>query len=437
MPVPGSAELVPNHQPQLEALRHQLRQLKSALEALPGALALFDADLQLVLSNLDFHQLFPDTSPGDSAETVLRRGVESGIFEPVALGQARETWLASRLQRLRRGDGSVVEETLRDGRQLEWSAHRSDALGVVTLLSDVSGQRRAEQRLLDALESIQGGVAVWDAQDRLVICNSQYRELFADVPVAVEPGIRLRRLLRSAAASGCYRIAGNPATWLRSYVAQHRSASGFSEQHYADGRIFLVSQRRTAEGGVVALHVDITERKRREQELLRLSRTDSLTGACNRRYFLELARREVRRARRYQNPLSVLVIDLDHFKQVNDRYGHAAGDAALCHFVALARSTLREVDLLGRMGGEEFAVMLPETEADRALHAAERLRTRLSRRPLQWQGQAVALSTSIGVAQVDPGDGEIVASLQRADHALYRAKSRGRNRSELAQEIET
>ena len=148
---------------------------------------------------------------------------------------------------------------------------------------------------------------------------------------------------------------------------------------------------------------------------------------------MELDRREVRRARRYQNPLAVLAIDLDHFKQVNDRYGHAAGDAALRHFVGLARSTLHEVDLLGRMGGEEFAAMLPETRADRALHAAERLRLRLSRRPLEWESLVVPLSVSIGVAELDPEDGEIMASLQRADHALYQAKSRGRNRTELAE----
>ena len=134
---------------------------------------------------------------------------------------------------------------------------------------------------------------------------------------------------------------------MRGRLAQHEAASGFSEEHLDDGRIYLISQRRTADGGVVELHANITERKRREQELLRLSRTDPLTGANNRRYFMELARREVRRAARYENPLAVLAMDLDHFKRVNDEFGHACGDAALRHFVKLVRATLREVDLLG------------------------------------------------------------------------------------------
>jgi len=415
-----------------ERLAARARRLQGALEALPDAVALFDRKLRLVLSNADFLRLFPGAEPGDRAESVLRAGAGAGPFATAAVLEDPERWVTLRLQRLREAAGNFGEEQLADGRKLLWSWHRDAEQGVVTVLSDVTSQRRAEQRLVDAIESIQGGVAVWDADDRLVICNSQYRELYSGAAIVLRPGLSLRELLQAAARSGRYTIEGSTEAWVRGRLAQHHAASGFSEQHYADGRIYLVSQRRTAEGGVVALHADITERKRREQELLRLSRTDPLTGACNRRYFMELARREVRRAGRYQKPLALLAMDLDHFKRVNDQHGHAAGDAALRHFVSQARSTLREVDLLGRLGGEEFAALLPETPGEQAMHAAERVRQRLAASPLSWAGAALPLSVSIGVAELGRDENEVTAALQRADRALYLAKSQGRNRSVLA-----
>jgi diguanylate cyclase (GGDEF)-like protein len=403
------------------------RLLQAVLETLPDAVALFDQQLQLVLCNGRTLEFFPGAAPGEDAESVLRTGISAGPFGTAPVLENPGHWIDQHLQRLRDSADNCGDEYLLDGRRMRWSCHRDSELGVVILLSEVTDQRRAEERLLDALESIQGGVALWNAENRLVVCNGEYQDLFAGVDIRLVPGLLLHDLLRAAATSGRYVFEVGIDAWVRGRLAQHEAASGFSEEHLANGRIYLISQRRTADGGVVELHANITERKRREQELLRLSRTDPLTGANNRRYFMEMARREVRRAARYENPLAVLAMDLDHFKRVNDEFGHACGDAALRHFVKLVRATLREVDLLGRTGGEEFVALLPETAAEPAMIAAERVRRRLVESPLHHVDAVLNLSVSIGVAELHPGDRDVMASLHRADQALYQAKKGGRN----------
>ncbi len=173
---------------------------------------------------------------------------------------------------------------------------------------------------------------------------------------------------------------------------------------------------------------DISERKRVEAELRRMATTDPLTGLWNRRRFLELAEGELSRLRRYARPVSVLMLDIDHFKAINDTHGHAAGDEALCRLAELCRSELRETDHLGRLGGEEFAVVLPETSLAEAVEVAERLRQRLGDMPVPLGDATLRMTVSIGVAACRDGDTSIDRALGRADRALYAAKGGGRNR---------
>jgi len=182
---------------------------------------------------------------------------------------------------------------------------------------------------------------------------------------------------------------------------------------------------------MVALN-DISQRKQMEAELLRQASTDMLTGISNRRYFIAQAEQELRRSRRFARAMAVMMIDLDHFKRVNDAHGHATGDAVLQAFVKRALESLRQSDLLGRIGGEEFAVILPETELEAAREVAERLRAHLAERPVVAERAAIASTASIGVAQLSAKDGSIDNLLHRADQALYAAKQNGRNRVEVA-----
>ena len=188
---------------------------------------------------------------------------------------------------------------------------------------------------------------------------------------------------------------------------------------------------------------DITERMKIENELReaktqleqvngeleRRANTDGLTGLANRRFFLEVLDREIERADRYGRPLALIMLDLDHFKRVNDNYGHAAGDAVLKAAAAALNRVSRDTDLPARLGGEELALLLPETHVEGASQVAERLRTLIAaERHLSPHGTDFSVTSSFGVASHLAGDGEADELMQRADEALYKAKATGRDR---------
>lgn len=178
---------------------------------------------------------------------------------------------------------------------------------------------------------------------------------------------------------------------------------------------------------------DVTAQHQATMELQRLATTDSLTNLLNRRVFLQQLSLELERQRRQQvRAGSLLMIDLDHFKQINDRYGHPAGDAALVHFARILRELVRRIDHAGRLGGEEFSVLLPGTPASGAQQFAERLREALHAEPLVHLGSHIPLTASIGVTELRDSDDRAETVIARADTALYRAKALGRDRVELA-----
>lgn len=182
-----------------------------------------------------------------------------------------------------------------------------------------------------------------------------------------------------------------------------------------------------------ALTREVAERRRLEEELRHLAATDSLTGAFTRRRWLEAAEQEIARNQRQNAPLAVLVLDLDHFKAINDRWGHPAGDLVLMAFAEACRTRLRAHDAFGRLGGEEFAVLLPATEPEIAREVADRIRRAVAERQVPLSGGgAVSVSVSIGISMVRGDEAGIGAALARADAALYQAKQDGRNRVSLA-----
>jgi len=175
---------------------------------------------------------------------------------------------------------------------------------------------------------------------------------------------------------------------------------------------------------------NISERKELERHLENRAQTDPLTGLANRGHFLELAEQELVRSLRYRRPFSIAMIDLDHFKTINDTYGHRTGDAVLKKLPQICRQVLREVDIIGRIGGEEFAIIFPETESTQAFVVAERLREAIAAEKVALgQGVPLHFTASIGIAAITHGDDNIDILLHRADAALYEAKRQGRNRT--------
>jgi diguanylate cyclase (GGDEF)-like protein len=163
------------------------------------------------------------------------------------------------------------------------------------------------------------------------------------------------------------------------------------------------------------------------REVRENSLRDSLTGCATRAHATEVIDAELRRARRSQMPVSLIMFDLDHFKDVNDRYGHLCGDAVLANVGRRMKDVLRGSDLKCRYGGEEFLVLLPETPLHGARRVAETLRREIAERPIPWAGEALTVTASFGLTQALPGEISIQSVVARADAALYRAKEEGRN----------
>ncbi len=177
---------------------------------------------------------------------------------------------------------------------------------------------------------------------------------------------------------------------------------------------------------LVGVH-DVTSRIEIEEQLRKLATTDGLTGVFNRRHFFELAEAEVRRCERYGQPMALAMIDVDHFKRLNDRHGHAAGDDALRALARVSAAQIRNVDVLARYGGEEFVVLLPETSLEGAVLVVERLRARVAAEVLKTPSGPDSMTVSIGVVERWQGEA-LDETLRRADASLYLAKAQGRDR---------
>ncbi|RSE79571.1 sensor domain-containing diguanylate cyclase [Achromobacter denitrificans] len=211
-----------------------------------------------------------------------------------------------------------------------------------------------------------------------------------------------------------------------------RPSRSFREWHprTRDGEELAVlwSNVSLPDGKVVNIGMDITESRRAEAALARMARIDSLTGCWNRGEILKRVEDRLAAARRGEGgPNVALMLDLDYFKQVNDRYGHLGGDTALRHFCEVLRTCLREQDSIGRLGGEEFLVLLADSDVDVAHAICDRLRASLRQHPADIDGAAVALSVSGGIARFTESDTSASDVLRRADFALYQAKRAGRD----------
>ncbi|MGE5517532.1 MAG: diguanylate cyclase [Bacteroidota bacterium] len=308
------------------------------------------------------------------------------------------------------------------------------ALGMALILySYLRGRRRilnSERRLRAFMDTTKDAVIVIDEHGMVQEFNPAAESMFgygADEMLGTSLNVLMAP--ETAALHDGY-VAKARATQSRAMTTAGREVSGRRK----DGSEFPIEVTvGEARVGGKRLHVgvvrDITERKAFERKLVELATIDSLTGALNRRAFMEAAHTAVTLAQRHQRPLSVLMLDADHFKLVNDTYGHHVGDAILVRLSALAQACVRATDSFGRLGGEEFAILLPETEGTRAAEVAERLLAAVrAAEVIGDNGAVIRFTISIGVAELTPDTTDIDDLLRRSDRALYRAKSQGRDR---------
>jgi diguanylate cyclase (GGDEF)-like protein/PAS domain S-box-containing protein len=219
------------------------------------------------------------------------------------------------------------------------------------------------------------------------------------------------------------------------FVRANRHVRDEQRRRRRDGSSFVaqtaLDAMRTDSGellGFVEVFQDVTEAKQREERMYQRATRDALTGAFNRGHFVEMANLEIERARRFAEPLSLALIDVDHFKRINDSYGHEVGDRAI---IALARTCLgnvRKIDVFGRLGGEEFGLLLPRANKEPAAEMLQRLRRLVADQRLPiGGGREIGFTVSIGVASLRPTTHDLAELMRNADAALYQAKREGRN----------
>jgi diguanylate cyclase (GGDEF)-like protein/PAS domain S-box-containing protein len=211
------------------------------------------------------------------------------------------------------------------------------------------------------------------------------------------------------------------------------------EERWFEGRIASMGIFSDGHNRVVFVATDVTERVELYQKTQRLATQDPLTGCFNRRHFMTLVKRELQRVSRYERSVSLAMLDIDHFKSFNDRYGHPVGDQVLCALVILCKKILRNVDILARYGGEEFIILMPESDSDASFLMAERLRKEIEKMEVMTPQGSCSVTVSMGIASYEESS-ELPLSVEvlidRADRALYEAKNAGRNCIKMWRDLE-
>jgi diguanylate cyclase (GGDEF)-like protein len=224
------------------------------------------------------------------------------------------------------------------------------------------------------------------------------------------------------------RFAENPLVTGDPYIRFYMGAPIRTPSGYNLGTVCAIDTvPRTPTAEQVSSLTDLSRLVVDQLELRRIATIDSLTGALTRHAFLPALEAEAAMAKRFMRPLSVIILDADFFKKINDTYGHAGGDIVLQNIAAICKSALRVNDSFGRLGGEEFAIVLPETSLPQAIGIAERLRLAMRVSLIPWEGEQINFTCSFGVAEFSGADPDAAAFIGRADRALYQAKQQGRD----------
>lgn len=415
----------------IRKLEENDRFMKTVTDHLPGMVAYWTAELRCRFANSAYFEWF-----GKTPEQM--RGIRIQDLMGPDLFAKNEPYIRAAL----RGERPQFERTLikADGSiGYTWAQYIPDMVGdkvngFVVLVSDVTRLKQTELALAEnewtlktiiatepecvAIMTADGvvtqmnpaGIGMMGAESEGEVIGArvadmvvaEYRPAFIDLNAAVFHGTPGKLAFELVNRKGEHR-------WLDGHAVPMRDKVG-----KISGSLWVIR--------------DFSERKRAELELERLAQTDFLTGLSNRRHFIGLAEKELTRTRRYGGPLSVLMIDLDHFKKINDTYGHSNGDLVLQGFATRCIGALRQVDIVGRFGGEEFAVILPQTDEAQAVEVAERLRQAIQNAEIPLEhGLPIRFTVSIGIASLGDEVTNLDTLLNWADSALYDAKNAGRN----------
>lgn len=306
---------------------------------------------------------------------------------------------------------------------------------IINQLSLAQEQVQASQSLLQeqkfrldmALDHMAHGLCMYDRNQRLIVCNKRFRDMYGLTHDQTRPGKTFRAVLEARVTAGhCPRD-------TEAYIEQRlravrRGAPYYAEIELRDGRVYAVNHQPMPDGGWVAVHHDITAQKRAEAQITYMARHDSLTGIANRDALREKMRDALARLKRRGEALTIFMLDLDLFKAINDTLGHPAGDELLKAVAARLSACTRETDTVARVGGDEFVILAAAAGDQRqaAVTTAERIREAMAA-PFHLDGHHIEIGTSIGIALAPEHGTDVDQLVKCADLALYKSKSEGRN----------
>ncbi|MBK8395898.1 MAG: diguanylate cyclase [Leptospiraceae bacterium] len=351
----------------------------------------------------------------DNGETISSE--ESNIIKPT--GETRIYW--------------TVKTPVRNA--------KGEIIGMSGISTDITERKRLEtelreqHELLDTvLNNVDAHVYMKTDDRHFLYANNKTAELFGTTPSNIKDTLDTD-LISQELADQLWKLDKAVFETGKKIVGEEKFAdANGNERHYMSVKVPLkrIGKREV----LIGFSSDITELNNLKEELRQQALTDVLTGVPNRRFFLEEAEKEFLKSKRYSLALTAISIDLDYFKKINDTYGHNAGDIALCTVASHIQKMIRKCDVLARVGGEEFSVLLPNTDLEEAELLANRIRTSLEEIRItgDWVGEIIP-TISIGISTLHNSDNNIGVILKRADRALYQAKNSGRNRVCIAERL--
>lgn len=429
----GSA---PAEQSSQELLRGRLLALRASLDEVEVGVVLLDAELRAQFVNKAFRRIWK--LPEDKADArvpfiaLMYHGRDTRAYEIAEA--ALDDYVAERVERVRAGDTTPIDLRLTNGTVFRFNCSVLPNGGRVltyTPVTDIVRQADRLSSLTNALDCLDDGVMLFDAGLRLEFINRRAVQMWSIPEDLCQPGAALEQIAEHAMLTF-----DAPADDIEAFVRDRLTAIRLGDPapvdiQTIDGKTIRAHCTKLGSGQRMLTYCDVTDLVKAADRLKVLATSDSLTGLANRRHFLSVADGEWNRFQRYHRPLSLLMIDIDHFKTVNDRYGHACGDETLRAIAEVCRNSQRTSDIVGRLGGEEFAVLLPETDEIAARHVAERIRKSIEAEVRSYEQVYFRVTVSVGVATATASMSGFNALLRYADKALYEAKAAGRNRSVL------
>ena len=295
--------------------------------------------------------------------------------------------------------------------------------------SDRAFSDQAADTLRAALDEIELGIILLDSELNVQFVNHAFLQIYHLANKSVVFGLGFEGLMRLVVGKTRAMSTARFNAYVKNRAHEIRiGIEGVRDVTMDDGRVIRVNRKVLPDGGRMLVYANVTDLVQQAEQLKELATVDGMTGLFNRRHFLALAEIEWNRYQRHRRPLSLLMLDIDHFKSINDRFGHDTGDHVIVQIADVCRQEKRKSDVVARFGGEEFLLLLPETPLSQAQLAAERLRRQVETRDVSIASLAITATASVGVAEATSSMMTVFDLIRAADNALYAAKNSGRNR---------